>query len=154
MENNYSNAETGNADARTSTGNSSESLWSDTRDPAQTRQISQRGDDGESMRRAGEDADDFGRKAANAANAANAAEGYLEDAKTRAADAAQKGKAYAQEAVNAAGKKIDGMKNQAADLKQRGIQFAADEPLKAVAYATAGGAVLTALLLSFMRGSR
>ena len=152
MENNYSNAETRNADARASTGNSSESLWSDTRDPAQTRQISQSGDDdGESMRRAGEDADDFGRKAANAANAA---EGYLQDAKTRAADAAQKGKAYAQEAVNAAGKKIDGMKDQAASLKQRGIQFAADEPLKAVAYATAGGAVLTALLLSFMRGSR
>ena len=148
MESNYPNAQTGNWEARASTGNSSDPSLRDPSESAQTRQ-SQSGDGaGAWMRRAGEDADDFGRKAADTSD------GYLKDAKTRAADVAQKGKAYAQDAVNAAGKKIDGMKNQAADLRQRGIQFAAAEPIKAVAYAAAGSAMLTALLISFTRRHR
>jgi hypothetical protein len=66
----------------------------------------------------------------------------------------QAGKAYAQDAVNAAGKKIESMQGQAADLKQRSVQFAADEPMRAVVYAAAGSAVLTAVLLLWMRGRR
>ena len=100
------------------------------------------------VRRATEDADSMGRKAADAA------QGYLQDAQAKASAAAQAGKAYAKDAVNAAGKKIDSMKGQAADLKQRGMQFASDEPMKAVAYAAAGSAVLTAILISLMRGRR
>ncbi|MDM0032107.1 hypothetical protein QTI33_08145 [Variovorax sp. J22P271] len=46
------------------------------------------------------------------------------------------------------------MKGQAADLKQRGMHFAADEPMKAVAYAAAGSAVVTAVLLRLMRARR
>ena len=84
----------------------------------------------------------------------DANQGYLQEAKAKVSVAAQTGKAYAQDAVNAAGKKIDGMNDQAADLKQRGVQFAADEPMKAVAYAAAGSAVLTAVLLTLMRGRR
>ncbi|MBT2326174.1 hypothetical protein J7E62_27990 [Variovorax paradoxus] len=86
--------------------------------------------------------------------AADATQGYLQDAKANASAATQTGKTFAQDVVNAAGKKIDSMKGQAADLKQRSMQFAADEPMKAVAYAAAGSAVLTAVLLSLMRGRR
>ena len=100
------------------------------------------------MRRAGEDADNFAR------DAADTAQGILRDAKSKVDAAAQTGKAYAQDAVNAASKKIDGMKGQAADLKQRGIQLGADEPMKALAYVAAGSAVLTAVLLTWMRGRR
>jgi len=102
----------------------------------------------DTVRRATEDADSMGRKASDAA------QGYLQDAQAKASAAAQAGKTYAKDAVNAAGKKIDSMKGQAADLKQRGMQFASDEPMKAVAYAAAGSAVLTAVLLSLMRGRR
>ena len=86
--------------------------------------------------------------------AAGAAQGYLHDAKTRASAEAEPGKAYAQAAVNAAGKKIHDVKGKAADLKERGMQFAAEEPMKAVAYAAAGSAVVTALLMTLVRGRR
>ena len=148
MESNYQDPHTGSADARASAGNpsdSSQSPWN----PAQPRQSSQSGGGAAaSMRLAGEDADDVGRKTADSA------EGYLNDFQAKAADVAQQGKAYAKDAVNAAGNKVETMKTQAADLKKRGIQLAAADPMKAVAYAAAGSAVLTALLISFTRGRR
>jgi len=101
-----------------------------------------------SMRRALDDADEVGRRTADATL------GYLQEAKIKASAAAQAGKTYAESAVNAAGRKIDDMKDQAAELRQRGMQFVADEPLKAVACAAAAGGVLTAVLMSWMRGRR
>ena len=98
------------------------------------------------MRGARKGADSFGRKATDTAQS------YLQDARTTASATVQAGKEYAQDAVNAAGKKIDSVKDGATNLKQRGVQFAADEPMKAVAYAAAGSAVLTAVLLIWMRG--
>ncbi|MDM0109342.1 hypothetical protein QTH97_30740 [Variovorax sp. J22R24] len=86
--------------------------------------------------------------------AAEATQGYLQDAKNKASAAAETGKAYAQSAVNAAGKKINDVKDQAADLKQRGMEYAAQEPMKAVAIAAAGSAVVTALLMTLMRARR
>ena len=147
MESNSSNPRTEPADAQ-DTGGSSNSAWSAARDPGQSAQTGQTSDRaGAVVRRDTEDADNLGHRA-------DAAQCYLQDAKAKVGAVAQTGKAYAQDAVNAAGKKIDDMKGQAADLKQRGMQFAADEPMKAVACAAAGSAVLTAVLLSLMRGRR
>jgi len=103
---------------------------------------------GASMRRALEDADDVGRRTSDPKLS------YLQDAKSQVSAAAHAGKVYAQDAVNAAGKKIEDMKGQAAELKQRGMQFAAEEPMKTVAFAAAAGALLTAVLLSSMRSRR
>ncbi|MDM0078625.1 hypothetical protein QTH90_29755 [Variovorax sp. J2P1-59] len=86
--------------------------------------------------------------------APDATQDYLQDAKSKASAAVETGKAYAQAAVNAAGKKIDDVKGQAADLKQRGVEYAAQEPMKAVAIAAAGSAVVTALLMTLMRARR
>jgi len=148
MESNSLNPTTNNTDAQEDTGGSSGSAWGDTRELSHPSQSSQTRDDDASIRGAREDADSFGRRAADAT------QGYLQDAKAKASATVQAGKGYAQDAVNAAGKKIANMKGPAADLKQRGMQFAADEPMKAVAYAAAGGAVLTAVLMTLMRGRR
>jgi len=155
MESNSSNPQTPTGDAQQDTGGSSSSAWSDNREPGQASQSGQSGESsqtgggaGASMRKAADDADNLARRAADAA------QGYLQDAKAKASAAVQTGKAYAQDAVNAAGEKIDSMKGQAADLKQRGMQFAADEPMKAVAYAAIGSAVLTAVLILLMRERR
>ncbi len=146
MERDSLNQPTDSADAQGSTGESSGPAWGDSREAGQARQ---RGDgDGASMRKATEDADSFGR------SAADATQGYLQDVKAKASSTVEAGKSYAQDAVNAAGKKIDSMKGQAADLKQRGTQFATDEPMKAVAYAAAGSAVVTAVLMTLMRRRR
>jgi hypothetical protein len=74
----------------------------------------------------------------------------LPDAKA----AAQAGNGDAEDAVDSASKKIDAVRAQAAALKQRGLQFAADEPMKTVAYAAAGGAALAAVLMRLGRGRR
>ncbi len=149
MESNSSNSLTETVGVHDNSSGSSDSAWSDTREPGRPNQTSQTSDGvGASMRRAAEDADNLGR------TSLDATQGYLQDVKAKVGAAAQTGKTYAQDAVNAAGKKLDGMKDQAADLKQRGMQFAADEPMKAVAYAAAGSAVLTAVLLALMRGRR
>ena len=136
------------ADAQGSTGGPSGSTWAGTREPGQTGRDSQTGKDDASIRSAREDADSFGRKAADAT------QGYLQDAKAKASATVQAGKEYAQDAISATGQKIDRVKSQATDLKQRGMQFAADEPMKAVAYAAAGGAALTAVLMTLIRGRR
>lgn len=120
--------------------------WDETREPSQG---SQSGDDDASIRRAREDADSFGRGAVDTTQV------YLQNAKKAVPSATvQAGKGYAQDAVKPAGQKINSMKGQAADLKQRGLQFAADEPMKTVAYAAAGGAALTAVLMTLVRGRR
>ena len=146
MESNSSNTPTDTADAQANAAGSSGSAWSDSREPSQPSQGSQPRGDGASMRGARKGADSFGRKATDTAQS------YLQDARTTASATVQAGKEYAQDAVNAAGKKIDSVKDGATNLKQRGLQFAADEPMKAVAYAAAGSAVLTAVLLIWMRG--
>ncbi|MDM0049703.1 hypothetical protein [Variovorax sp. J22R115] len=150
MESNSLSPPTDTGDARESTEGSSNAAWSDTREAGQPSQGGPTGGgaDDASMRKAREDADTFGRKAADAT------QDSLQQVQAKADGVVQAGKAYAQDAVNAAGKKIDSMKGQAADLKQRSLQFAAHEPMKAVAYAAAGSAVLTAVLLSWMRGRR
>jgi hypothetical protein len=166
MESNSFNTPVGTADPQGNKGDSSSSTQADTTNAGQSGQGSQigqgsqsgstgqstqtkpSGDDSASMRGAREEADSFGRRAADATS------GYLQDAKAKASATVQAGKEYAQDAVNAAGKKIDSVKGQAAEMKQRGMQFAADEPMKAVVYAAAGSAVLTALLLTWMRGRR
>jgi hypothetical protein len=152
MERDSFNQPTNSADAQGSSGESSGPAWGDAREPGQPRQRGdggQTGDgDGASMRKATEDADSFGR------SAADATQGYLQDVKAKASATVEAGKSYAQDAVNAAGKKIDSMKGQAADLKQRGVQFAAEEPMKAVAYAAACSAVVTAVLMTLMHRRR
>jgi len=166
MESNSFNTPVGTADPQGNKGDSSSSTQADTTNAGQNGQGSQTGqssptgslgqstqtkpsgDDSASMRGAREEADSFGRRAADATS------GYLQDAKAKASATVQAGKEYAQDAVNAAGKKIDSVKGQAAEMKQRGMQFAADEPMKAVVYAAAGSAVLTALLVTWMRGRR
>jgi len=166
MESNSFNTPVGTADPQGNKGDSSSSTQPDTTNAGQNGQGSQigqgsptgslgqstqtkpSGDDSASMRGAREEADSFGRRAADATS------GYLQDAKAKASATVQAGKEYAQDAVNAAGKKIDSVKGQAAEMKQRGMQFAADEPMKAVVYAAAGSAVLTALLVTWMRGRR
>lgn len=111
------------------------------------------------MKQTGQDAAASLRSSVGAAkdigrDAIDSARGYAQDAKETAKHAAESGRAYAKDAVNAAGKKIDDLKDQAAQLKAKGAQFVADDPMKAVAYAAAGSAVLTAVLLSLMRGRR
>lgn len=100
------------------------------------------------VRNTAEDARELGR------SATDAAQDLMQQARTTAKSAADTGRAYAREAVNAAGKKLDDIKGQATHLKEKGTQFVADEPMKAVAYAAAGSAVLTALLVSLLRGRR
>lgn len=149
MESNSFNTSAGSVDAQGHSGESSPAAWGDSRETGQPGQRQhQPGDDSVAMRNAREDADSFGRKAADAT------QGYLQDAKAKASATVQAGKDYAKDAVNAAGKKIDSVKDQAAELRQRGMQFAADEPMKAVAYAAAGSAIVTAVLLTLMRGRR
>ena len=142
MENNSFNIPANTADAQANATGSTGTAWSE---PSQG---SQSHDDGASIRGAREDVDSFGRKAAETAQS------YLQDAKAKASATVQAGKEYAQDAVNAAGEKIDSMKGHAADLKQRGMQFTADEPMKAVVCAAAASALVTAVLLIWMRGRR
>ena len=94
------------------------------------------------------------RRSTEDGDSAGTAEGYLQEAKAKAAGAAQAAKTYAKDAVNAAGEKIESMKGQASELRERSTAYVSEEPWKAVVYAAAGSAVLTALLLLFMRGRR
>ena len=103
---------------------------------------------GASMRRALDDADEVGRLTGDAEP------GFVQEPESRTSAAAQAGKTYAENAVNSAGRKMEDVKHHAAELKQRGMQFVADEPLKAAACAAAAGGVLTAVLMSWMRGRR
>jgi hypothetical protein len=128
--------------AQANTPSTSTSAWSAPRafdQPGQAPQVDE--EDGASMRQA-MDADSVGRESADTTPI---------DLRAVVTGVLQAGKAYAQDAVNAAGQKIDSLKDQAGELRQRGSQFAAEEPMKAMAYAAAGGAALAALLLSLRR---
>lgn len=148
MENNALNPPTDSVNAQGNTLGSAGPAWGvrdETREPGRG---SQTGDDDASIRRAREDTDTFGRRGVDTTQV------HLQDAKAAASATVQAGKSHAKDAVNSAGKKIDSMKAQAAGLKQRSLQFAADEPMKTVAYAAAGGAALTAVLMTLGRGRR
>ena len=113
------------------------------------RAASQIGQDGlSSIRSSADDAMQLGRDALDAAQA------YAGDAKDLAGDAADTGRAYAKSAVDAAGKKIGQLKDRMDDARQTSAKYVADEPVRSVLIAAAGGALLTALFLAVMRGSR
>jgi ElaB/YqjD/DUF883 family membrane-anchored ribosome-binding protein len=85
--------------------------------------------------------------------AASSARSYGRDAKQTARDAIDTGRAYAKDAANAAGKKVDDIKGQLASARKQSEQYIMDQPVRATMIAAAGGALLTALFVSFMRGS-
>jgi ElaB/YqjD/DUF883 family membrane-anchored ribosome-binding protein len=86
-------------------------------------------------------------------DAASAARSYVRDARQTGKDAIETGRAYAKDAVNAAGKKIADIKDQLSTARKQSEQYIMDQPVRATLIAAAGGAVLTALLVSFMRKS-
>jgi ElaB/YqjD/DUF883 family membrane-anchored ribosome-binding protein len=88
---------------------------------------------------------------ATAGEALDTARGLAADSVSLAGDAFESGRAYAQAALDVAGRTMSEASSRAAD---RGERYIADEPVRAVLYAAAGGALLTALLLAWMRGRR
>lgn len=65
-----------------------------------------------------------------------------------------KERAYAQDAVNASGKKIRPPGTFFEGLRWEGSHYVSDQPVRAALVAAAGGALLTALLIAFVRGGR
>lgn len=65
-----------------------------------------------------------------------------------------KERAYAQDAVNATGKKIRPPGSFFEGLRWEGEHYVTDQPVRAALVAAAGGALLTALLIAFVRGGR
>jgi hypothetical protein len=63
-------------------------------------------------------------------------------------------RAYAQDAVNASGKKIRPPGSLFEGLRWEGQHYVTDQPVRAALVAAAGGALLTALLVAFVRGGR
>jgi hypothetical protein len=63
-------------------------------------------------------------------------------------------RAFAQDAVNASGKKIRPPGTFFDGLRWEGQHYVSDQPVRAALVAAAGGAVLTALLIAFVRGGR
>ena len=63
-------------------------------------------------------------------------------------------RAYAQDAVNASGRKIRPPGSFLDGLRWEGSHYVTDQPVRAALVAAAGGAVLTALLIAFVRGGR
>lgn len=82
------------------------------------------------------------------------ARSYARDARQTAKAAVDTGRAYARDAAHAAGRKLDDLKTQAGQVSQRGARYVMDDPLRAVMFAVAGGALLTALFLAAMRSDR
>jgi len=82
------------------------------------------------------------------------ARSYARDAGQTAKAAVDAGRAYARDAVNAAGRKLEDLKSQAAEAKDKGARYVMDDPVRAVMFAVAGGALLTALFLAAMRSDR
>lgn len=101
----------------------------------------------QSLRANAEDAKATGREALDTAK------GLANDARDIAGDAAATGRRYAKDAVGAASAKLRGLSNQASELQVACTRYVAAEPVKSILYAAAGGAAVTALLISFMRGS-
>jgi len=65
-----------------------------------------------------------------------------------------KERAYAQDAINASGKKIRPPGTFFEGLRWEGSHYLSDQPVRAALVAAAGGALLTALLIAFVRGGR
>ena len=100
----------------------------------------------QALRSSADDARTTGREAADTAK------GLANDARDIAGDAAATGRRYAKDAVQAASAKLRGLSNQASELQVACTRYVAEEPVKSILYAAAGGAFVTALLISFMRG--
>jgi ElaB/YqjD/DUF883 family membrane-anchored ribosome-binding protein len=86
-------------------------------------------------------------------DAASAARRYGRDANQTAKDAIDTGRAYAKDVANAASKKVDDIAAQLASARQQSERYIMDQPVRATMIAAAGGAILTALFVSFMRGN-
>lgn len=104
-----------------------------------------------------------GRDALNAAHfeatqTANAARAVAEDAHDLAEDALQTGRAHGWSAVDAAQRRVSALKDQvtaqACAAQESCTRYIAREPVKATLMAVAGGALLTGLVLSSLRGRR
>lgn len=65
-----------------------------------------------------------------------------------------KARAYAQDAVNANGKRIRPPGSRSGVLPWQGEHSLSDQPVRTALLAVAGGAVLTALFIALLRGSR
>lgn len=65
-----------------------------------------------------------------------------------------KARAFAQDAINASGKKIRPPGTLFEGLRWEGQHYVTDQPVRAALVAAAGGALLTALLIAFVRGGR
>ncbi|MEJ8848285.1 hypothetical protein [Variovorax rhizosphaerae] len=81
-------------------------------------------------------------------HAARVARDVASDAGVIASDAAATGRVYARSAAAAASEKFGELKNRAADLRTSSAKYIATQPMRAVAYAMAGGAALMAVLVA------
>lgn len=79
--------------------------------------------------------------------------GYPGESKAAGREALASAKAYAREAVTAAGEKASGLQAKARELKNQGSHYVAQQPVRSVLMAAAGGAALTALLVAKIRRS-
>jgi hypothetical protein len=71
-----------------------------------------------------------------------------------AKDAADTGREYARNAAATASSKINDLKSRADDFRAASTRYIAQEPVRSVAYAIAGGAALMAVLMSMARSRR
>ncbi len=85
---------------------------------------------------------------------AHDSEAIVSDTGNRAKDAMQTARTYAKDGADAASRKMQELKGQIGNVRRQGEQYVADQPVRAAWIAAAGGAVLTALLVSLMRGNR
>ena len=67
---------------------------------------------------------------------------------------AKAARAYAQDAVNASGKRIRQAGEHWSGLRWHGDHYLTDQPVRAALLAAAGGALLTAAFIAFLRGGR
>ncbi|MGJ7495915.1 hypothetical protein ACSFA8_12610 [Variovorax sp. RT4R15] len=90
----------------------------------------------------------------SARNFAEASKGITADAVSSLRGGAQDAGHLVQDVAAAASRKIDDLKAHVDSARRQGEQYVADQPVRAALMAAAGGAVLTALFISWMRGGR
>lgn len=95
-----------------------------------------------------QDAKDLGR------DAVATGRNYLDDAKKSGKQTLDTARSYARNAVNSTGQKVSDIRSKASDLKEQGGQYIAEQPVRSVLMAVAGGAALTALLVAAVRRGR
>ena len=76
---------------------------------------------------------------------------YSGEGSTGGRQALESAKSYAREAMTTAGDKVDGLRAKASELKDQGSHYVAEQPVRSVLMAAAGGAALTALLVAAIR---